>query len=444
MTTTVDVLEWHHEVPRSIRVHAIFGLTLFAVAFGGFGTWAFRAPLAAAVISQGSFVATGRNKIVQHLEGGIIETILVSEGDRVAKGDEMVQLKITAARADLQELEFRKARLQATEARVRAEYLDADGIVFPAHLLQFAEENREVQEILFNQKLAHDSSLRIKQKELAILENGIDALEIRSNGYRAQLAAYQERRLSLNEELDTKKTLLEEGLIRRPEFSAVRRAVLETDGHIARLAAEIEEIERSRLKYELEKEKMETERRRKALDELQAVQAELDSIRQKSRKAEDVLSRSTVLAPVSGTVVRMHYHSAGGVIESGKSIAEILPADAPLLIEALVPRNEIDNVSLGQTATVRLSALNKRTTPVLQGYVSYLSADAITDQSSGVTREVYAARIDVPASEYGRIPYFAPVPGMPAEVMIETENRTFFEYLIKPVRDSMSRAFREQ
>lgn len=444
MTTTVDVLEWHHEVPRSIRVHAIFGLTLFAVAFGGFGTWAFRAPLAAAVISQGSFVATGRNKIVQHLEGGIIETILVSEGDRVAKGDEMVQLKKTAARADLQELEFRKARLQATEARVRAEYLDADGIVFPAHLLQFAEEDREVQEILFNQKLAYDSSLRIKQKELAILENGIDALEIRSDGYRAQLAAYQERRLSLNEELDTKKTLLEEGLIRRPEFSAVRRAVLETDGHIARLAAEIEEIERSRLKYELEKEKMVTERRHKALDELQAVQAELDSIRQKSRKAEDVLSRSTVLAPVSGTVVRMHYHSAGGVIESGKSIAEILPADAPLLIEALVPRNEIDNVSLGQTATVRLSALNKRTTPVLQGYVSYLSADAITDQSSGVTREVYAARVDVPASEYGRIPSFAPVPGMPAEVMIETENRTFFEYLIKPVRDSMSRAFREQ
>lgn len=444
MTTTVDVLEWHHEVPRSIRVHAIIGLILFAVAFGGFGTWAFRAPLAAAVISQGSFVATGRNKIVQHLEGGIIETILVSEGDRVTKGDEMVQLKKTAARADLRELEFRKARLQATEARVRAEYLDADGIVFPAHLLQFAEENREVQEILFNQKLAHDSSLRIKQKELAILENGIEALEIRSSGYRAQLAAYQERRLSLNEELDTKKTLLEEGLIRRPEFSAVRRAVLETDGHIARLAAEIEEIERSRLKYELEKEKMVTERRQKALDELQAVQAELDSIRQKASKAEDVLSRSTVLAPVSGTVVRMHYHSTGGVIESGKSIAEILPADAPLLIEALVPRNEIDNVSLGQTATVRLSALNKRTTPVLQGYVSYLSADAITDLSSGVTREVYAARVDVPASEYGRIPSFAPVPGMPAEVMIETENRTFFEYLIKPVRDSMSRAFREQ
>ncbi|CUH66344.1 Type I secretion system membrane fusion protein PrsE [Thalassovita gelatinovora] len=444
MTHSVEILEWHHEVPRSIRNHVIFGIFLFIVTFGGFGLWAFRAPLAAAVISQGSFVATGRNKIVQHLEGGIIEAILVSEGDRVEKGEKIIQLQQTAAQADLREMEFRKARLEAAEARVRAEYLNATEIVFLPRLIELAKANQQVAQILDDQKLAFESSQRMQEKELAILENGMGSLKIRSEGYRVQLEAYRERGVSLTEELSDKETLLEEGLIRRPEFNYVRRAVLETDGHIARIASEIEEIERSRLKFQLEIEKLEAGRRRKALDELQAVQAELDTIREKARKAKDVLSRSTVVAPVSGTMVRMYYHSPGGVIESGKPIAEILPSDAPLLIETLVPRTDVDSVRPGQAATVRLSALNRRTTPVLTGYVSYLSADSITDTSKGVAQEVYVAHIDLSASEYARVTSFAPVPGMPADIMIETEARTFFEYLIKPVRDSMSRAFREQ
>ncbi|MCG7624639.1 MULTISPECIES: HlyD family type I secretion periplasmic adaptor subunit [unclassified Epibacterium] len=444
MTDSVNIQEWHHEVPRSIRKHAIFGIALFVTAFGGFGAWAFRAPLAAAVISQGSFVATGRNKIVQHLEGGIIADILVSEGDRVQKGDELIQLNQTAAQADLRELELRRARLEAAEARVRAEYRADRNVSFPPNLLRLASENAEVTDLLADQRLTFDSARRLQESELAILHNGMDSLVIRSEGYAAQLNAYRERAISLDEELADKQELLDSGLIRRPEYNSVHRAVLETNGHIARLEAEIAEIERARLKFELEIDKLRSDRRQDALDELQAIQAELDSIREQSRKAQDVLSRSTVIAPVSGTVVRMYYHSAGGVIESGKPIAEILPADAPLLIEALIPRTDIDSITLGQATTIRLSALNQRTTPVLTGRVRYVSADSITDTSDGTSREVYVAHIGLPPEEYERASAFVPVPGMPAEVMIQTEERTFFEYLIKPVRDSMSRAFREQ
>ena len=265
MTQTVDLMEWHHEVPRSIRKHVIFGIALFAIAFGGFGTWAFRAPLAAAVISQGSFVATGQNKIVQHLEGGIIEAILVSEGDRISKGDQIIQLKQTAAQADLREMEFRKARLEAAEARVRAEYDEAEEVTFSPRLLQLAKENQQVAQIVEDQRLSFASARHMQQKELEILENGIASLQIRSKGYKAQLAAYRARGVNLGEELSDKEALLERGLIRRPEFNYVRRAMLETDGHIARIESEVEEIERSRLKFELEIEKLTTERRRKAL-----------------------------------------------------------------------------------------------------------------------------------------------------------------------------------
>jgi HlyD family secretion protein len=140
----------------------------------------------------------------------------------------------------------------------------------------------------------------------------------------------------------------------------------------------------------------------------------------------------------------MHYFTPGGVIETGKPIAEILPADAPLIVEALIRRTDVDTVHRGQRAVVRLSALNTRTTPVLNGTVDYISADAIADQGNGEAREVYVVRVTLPPEELGRVRGFAPTPGMPAEVMIQTAERTFAQYIAKPVVDSMSRAFREQ
>jgi HlyD family secretion protein len=140
----------------------------------------------------------------------------------------------------------------------------------------------------------------------------------------------------------------------------------------------------------------------------------------------------------------MHYHTPGGVIESGKAIAEILPTGEPLIIEASIPRTEIDVVHKGQEATVRLTSLNARTTPILSGEVFYVSADSIVDTSQEVPQEIYLARVSVPQSQLDRVRGFTPTPGMPVEIMIQTEERTFFEYLMRPIADSMNRAFREQ
>lgn len=163
------------------------------------------------------------------------------------------------------------------------------------------------------------------------------------------------------------------------------------------------------------------------------------------RKAENVLSRTEVLAPVSGAVVRLYYHTTGGVIESGRAIAEILPDDAPLIIETLVERGDIDSVKTGLQATVRLIALNQRTTPILTGEVFYISADAVAQASDAAKgREVYVVRVLLSPEELARVPGFSPKPGMPVEMMIETDARTFAQYISKPVVDSMARAFREK
>ncbi|MEM9786039.1 MAG: HlyD family type I secretion periplasmic adaptor subunit, partial [Pseudomonadota bacterium] len=368
MSTTLPAVvadaNWYDEVPRSVRRHVVFGVLLLVTAFGGFGVWATTAPLAAAVISQGSFIATGRNRIVQHLEGGIIESIYFKEGDRVEAGDVLVRLDETEALGRERELFLRQVRLEAARARYLAEYEQRDHLVYPA-MVEELRADHEVATMLEGHSLGFKVSMQGLDNDLSLLRRSIDALGIRSSGYASQLDATRTQVDIMAEELADKSELLDKGLIRRTDVNVVRRAIAEAEGQIGRLEAEISEIAKVRDRYEAQIEQTLGEHRDAALDELQIVEAELDGIREQVRTAQAVLNRVEITAPVSGTIVRLYYHTAGGVVESGKAIAEILPADEPLIIEAQVPRTEIDSVQIGFPATIRLSALNQRTTPVL-------------------------------------------------------------------------------
>ncbi|WP_108862401.1 MULTISPECIES: HlyD family type I secretion periplasmic adaptor subunit [Ruegeria] len=437
-----DPAVWYAEVPRSIHRFVTVGLILLVVCFGGFGVWSFSAPLAAAVIAQGSFVATGRNKIVQHLEGGIIEDIKVIEGQSVIKGQVLMTLDQTSAESNERELFIRKIRLQAMSQRLSAENNERDRLEFSPELIE-ASNDVEVMAILDGQKISFDVSRKTLLNDIALLERNMEALKIRSSGFEAQLESMVRRSEILQEEFETKQVLFKKGLVRKGDINTIRRVQAEAEGQLARLTAETAEINQMLLKYEEQISRTRSAYREAALDELSVIAADLESVREKSRQARSVLDRAVVRAPVTGTVVRLHYHTAGGVIETGEPIAEILPSDAPLIIEAQIPRTEIDSVVMGQQATVRLVGLNQRTTPVLSGEVYYVSADALVEDSGGIPQEVYLARISLEPDEMDRVRGFVPTPGMPAEIMIQTEERTFAAYIAKPVTDSMSRAFRE-
>ncbi|KEP70505.1 secretion protein HlyD [Thioclava dalianensis] len=437
-----DSPSWFADVPRSIRGMVIIGMAVFLAAFGGFGVWAFSAPLAAAIMAPGSFVATGRNKMIQHLEGGIIKEIHVSEGDFVQAGQPLMRLDETSALANERALFLRRARLEAIEARILAEYDGWRALEFPDWLRE-ARIDPEVAAMLDSQQLSFNVTQARVQSELDLLARNMAAMESRARGYKAQLDSIRSQREMLAEDHASKSKLFESGLIRRTEFNAIRRAMADADGQIGRLQAEVSESEEMRAKYEAQTTQTIETHRQAALDELETVQAELDSVREQERKASSILKRVVIESPVSGTVVALNYSGAGGVVEAGKVIAEILPSEAPLIIETMIARTDIDAVKIGQTASVRLTALNQRTTPILQGEVYYISADAIVERSAATPREVYLARIRLPQSELRRVPGFAPMPGMPVLVMIETASRTFAQYIAKPVADSMQRAFRE-
>lgn len=437
-------IEWYTEVPRSVWKQTMAGLFLGAVAFGGFGTWAATAPLAAAVISQGSFVATGQNKVVQHFEGGIIKELLVKEGDQVVEAQPIVKLDETAALAKKREIFLRRMRLEATAARLVAQAEGADTMKV-AEFLDGFREDQDVSSIALTQQLNFKAQRLKLATELSLLKQNMKALEFRSEGYVRQREAISRQLVLLQEEYDTKRALLTKGLLRATEVKALQRAIADAEGQIGRLNSEIAETGAQLLKAQQEIAHAQETYREDALDQLQSIQGERDAAREQSRGADDVLRRTTIVAPVSGTVVRTYYHTTGGVIESGKAIMEILPAAAPLIIEAKVARNEIDSVKVGQKATVRLTALNQRTTPVLNGEVFYVSADALEDSRAGLANhDIYIVRIHLSSDEIARVRGFTPQPGMPAEIMIQTSVRTFFSYIVKPITDSMSRAFSER
>ncbi|HEV7346540.1 MAG TPA: HlyD family type I secretion periplasmic adaptor subunit [Devosia sp.] len=441
-TAELQNLEWYTGVPRSIRKPALFGFVLLVIAFGGFGSWAAIAPLSAAVIAPGSFVATGENKIVQHFEGGIIKELLVMEGERVQVGQDLLLLDETAAHAAAKQLDTRLLRLEAIWARLNAEISGLPEYVPPQSVLDRLDDP-EIASIIASQTVNFDAARDKLANETALMQQNVAALEFRVNGRQGQIQSVLSQLTLLREDHRVMTDLREKGVAAQSAVRTIERTIFDAEGDLARLEAEVEEAQAQIEKYRREIIQATDAVKQAALDEMQAVESELETLREQALQAKNVLVRTTIKAPVSGTIVRLYYHTTGGVIESGKPIFEILPADVPLIVEVKIPRMQIDEVRQGQAANVRLTALNQRTTPILDGQVIYLSADTVADQAE-LNQEIYVARISVPPEQIARVPGFAPTPGMPAEVFVKTRERTFLDYLIKPVTDSLSRAFHEQ
>lgn len=436
-------IAWYADVPRSIWRQTTAGLILMALTLGGFGAWAFTAPLAAAIIAQGSFVATGENKIVQHFGGGLIEAILVKEGDHVEAGQPLVRLDETAAQVGERQLFLRLARLEAVTARLRAVAAGSSTIRFP-DIITHNLSDGDIQAIRESQETVFAATTLKITNDVGLLEQNANSLIYRADGYEQQLIAVRRQLILLKEEHEGKRELYQRGFLRKPELTAIQRAIADAEGQIGRLEAEIAETNAQIARTDQQIAQTRDTYAQASLDEMQGVAAELDAVREQMLEARKVLDRTTIEAPAAGTVVRLYYHSTGGVIESGKPIMEILPSEVPLIIETQIPRTDIDLVKVSESASVRLTALNQRTTPVLDGEVVYVSADAVQLNSGFETRDVYVARVKLPAAEIARVPGFVPTPGMPAEIMIQTAERTFFDYIARPIRDSMARAFNEQ
>lgn len=438
---------WYDSLPRSTKIPTVSGILILAVTLMGFGVWGNIAPIAGAVVASGVFVATGQNKIIQHLEGGVIRDIYVREGDTVERGQVLLELDDTAARAELQRLFLRRVRLSSIDARLQAEMKEDPGISWPDDVTAALTVLPDAKEIVDSQMMTFTARRNNMNSDIKSIDESIKALDERIQGSRIQLDAVKRQIVLLDEEIETKDRLVQAGLVRKPELMVLQRSKANMDGEVGRIMGDIGDAKERIARAVEQINGVRKTAIKTAVEQMHEVRGELADVRERMLSAKGVLDRVRITAPVSGVVVKLRFHTQGGVVEPGKNIMELLPVKDELIIEARLRPQDIDSVKNGQKATVRLTALSQRITPMISGSVIYLSADTLADekksQQVGPT-DIYLVRVKLNSEESKALPGFNPTPGMPAEVYIKTSERTFFQYIVKPIHDSMSRAFRER
>lgn len=436
--------EWYEDIPQDTRYHTGFGFAFLVGIIAGFGIWANTALIAGAIVATGAFVATGQNKTIQHLEGGVIRTILVKEGDIVEPGQPLLQLDETGPKAELRRLALRHDRLTAIEARLQAEARQAAAVTFPAPLLAQAGDP-DIDAIVGNQLLTFKARMTSLASDQSVLTNGIDALEEKIRGSQIQLKAVRRQLELFEQEIASKSVLLKGGMIRISEILALQRSQASAQGEIGRLDGDIGDARERIARIREQITGARNTAIKTAVEQLHETLADQNDVRERMRAARSLLDRIVIAAPVRGIVVKLRYHTDGGVVEPGKSIMELVPLHDELVIEARIKPQDIDHVRRGQSAAIRLTALSQRIVPMVSGEVIYLSADALPDdrRNQAAGGDLYVARIRLDPKSLAEVQNFSPTPGMPAEVYMRTTDRTFFEYVFKPLKDSMVRAFRE-
>ncbi|MGF1455520.1 MAG: HlyD family type I secretion periplasmic adaptor subunit [Alphaproteobacteria bacterium] len=430
------------EVPTSTRSYVLIGFFIVVFMFGGFSAWAALAPLNSAVIAPGTVKVFSSRKKIQHLEGGIVAEVLVANGDVVQKGEVLVRLDETRAVADRRRVQTQYDQARAAVARLIAERDGADVITFPEDMLARKDSEPSVLEAINGQKKLFEARKASIDGQVSMVSERVNQLNEEIVGLQAQIEAKSEQMSLLNSELDGLRELHQKGYAPKTRILALERAGAELRGergsHIARMAQARVQIGEA----ELEMLQVQKNAQEQIVAELRERQTEAFDFAETLEKAAFTLEHTEIRAPESGVVVNKQVNSTGQVIAPGEVVLELVPDDDTLIIEARVFPKDIDNVYEGLRADVQLTAFSQRTTPRLLGELTYVAADALMDERTGMP--YYTANISVSEEEVARLGEDRKLqPGMLAEVYIQTGARTPFDYLVEPIQHSMSRAWRE-
>lgn len=414
------------------------GFAILAVFFGIFFVWSRAAPIESAVIAPGVVSVDSSRKSIQHLEGGIIQRILVADGDRVRQGQTLIELSDVQPAARLKQLKAQLFEAQATLARLSAERDAAEKVSFPADLT--ANSDPAAQAAIAGQRSVFDSRQQLLENRLSLLEQRIARSREEIGGLEGQIGAAQTQQRLLREELASVDALFKKGLVRKPRVLSLQRRLAEIDGELASFKAMIARTEQSIIAARLEMSELRAQAKTLVVDQLRAEQSAIYELEQKIVSAEDVLRRTDVTSPIDGVVVDLQVHTLDGVVSPGQRLLDVVPSSDELVIEASVDPADIEEVRAGMAAHVQLTSLSRRERLPIEGQVVFVSADRLIDGQSGAA--FYQARVQLDPSsveERGT----ALQAGMGAEVFIRTGQRTALEYLIAPIARLLDRGLRE-
>jgi HlyD family secretion protein len=417
------------------------GLLIVAGALAPIGAWIALAPLSMAVVAP-AFVKVDLNRRpVQHLEGGIVRSVMVRDGQRVAAGDPVLILGDVGVDADRNRLAYRAMVERAGLARLEGEQLRAKSLRFAPELLAAAQQDARVRQALDNETALFAARSGSLDSEVALMLIQRKRIDEEAVALRAQIVQVK-RSLELQRaDLAANRGLLRDGFISAARVSQLEAAVADYAARLEERRAELARVGQRMADIDLKVRSVRNAFVQAASDQFKMGMARLSEIEQEIRKTQDAASRQVVVAPVGGEVIDLKFTSPGAVVRPGDSIAEIVPADARLVLEAHIRPEEINHVHLGQATRIQFSALRYRGGAMVAGKVSYVAADRFVDHASG--QSFFNVLIVADATSLKSIGELKLSAGMPAQVYIEGSQQTPLEYLMEPLTSSIRKAARQ-
>lgn len=418
------------EIPKGalddVRGPVRVGLIGLAVFFGGFLIWAAFMPMSGAAVAPGVVTVAGDRQAVQSLNGGVVEQLMVKEGDSVAAGQVLLRLNGVAAGARVSQAQSQRDFLRAAEARLVAERDNSQLIAFPPNLLQ-RKADPVVAQALANQQAIFDSRRRVTETERAIAVSKVEQAQAQKSGADRQLALVQE-------ELQGIRALYRKGYAPKSTLVALERTAvdLQTRGVTGGGAV---------LEAQLSAAQQDEARIGQTVEQLRQVQTQLSQVNPQLTVSHYAAERDLVRAPLAGKVVGVSHLGPGSILSPGAKVTDVLPKGRAFIVQAKVRPQDVDDVKVGGEAHVRFTSVNPRGRSNVKGVITTLSADRLTDPRGG--EPYYLAYIALDAEEVRRDGLDLQA-GLPATVNIRTANRTFLNYLLAPLGDAMSKAAREE
>ncbi len=418
------------------------GLAVIVLFFGGLTAWSVLFPFEGAVIVSGTVKVDGHKKVVQHLEGGIIDSIHIREGDFVNKGELLVKLKSSQITSNVELFQGRLWSKLAQEARLNTELLFTEAINWPETLLE-NKEKKEVKEIMETEKEIFESRKQGLEVEISLHKSQVLQLHKRINGQKEELDAHNETIDNFNEELSAKKELLANNHMGKIQILELQRQLSEYKGKKGRLKQDIAELNQKVEEVRIRIQNLKNTYREEAVNQMGEVKDVIFEIREKIKPYLDARQRLEVKAPISGQAINVMVNTEGsGIIKPGMSLLEMVPENSPLIITGKINPKDIASVKKGQEAKVQLVPFQRDQIPPLPAKVSYVSADLKTDKTSNGGMSYYEVYVvlDKDVLEQNSA-YLSP--GMPVVCYITTDKRNIISYIIDPLLRNVDQALKE-
>lgn len=433
------------QTPAKPKWSATFSLWIgmlgVAALVGVLGIWGHFATISGAVIVSGMVQVESSRQVVQHPQGGVIAEIDIKEGDFVEAGsvlarfdDKIVQSERAIVATQLKEIKARKARLIAERNE------DAE-ISFGDDLLHKSQNDAEVAEFLEGQTQLFEARRESLSKQVEQLSQRKEQIGIQIQGANSQLSALQKQLGFIEEELVSQRDLLAKGLAQASRVLSLQREEARLQGSVGELRASMARGKGQIIETDLQILQLQSQRREEAISTLRDLSFSEIELAERLITLEETLERMSIRAPMSGIVHGLTIHTIRSVVRPAEPILYIVPSDSPLIISSRIEAIHVDQVHVGQPASMRFSTFEQRTTPEIFGKVSKVSADVFQDQTTGVS--YYSAEIEPNEGEIERLGDVEILPGMPVETYIKTTDRSPLSYLVKPFSDYFNRAFRE-